>query len=81
MGKINLIRGNRKKNKSPRKFMVSITFDVWAATHEEATSQVADYLEMNLTNGCPHFIVFEATELDQKSTWTTLDNGKDIRLG
>jgi hypothetical protein len=93
VGQINRIKGNKKKSdkNAERVFMTTITFDVWASSHTEAVCRMADYLEWALTYGKPNYndspfknpiprLTYEATELNPKKTYETLDNGEDVKL-
>ncbi len=91
MGQINKIKKDKKGKLENRLFMVSITFDVWGDSHLHATAKLADYLEWALTHGKPSCgmsdykkpipkLVFEATECDPKHTWSTKDDGLDIKI-
>lgn len=91
MGTINLIKGDKKNKVFNRKFMVSLTFDIWASDHKEATLKLADYLECVLTDKFDKkkfsnfkrpfpAIVVEATELDIRNTCHTLDNGIEFGM-
>ena len=92
MGQVNIIRGDKRSKDAPRKFMVSLTFDIWAGDHEEACWKLTDYLEWALTDGKAGFnehsfkkpipaIHVEATELAYKeSPHACLDSGKEFKI-
>lgn len=78
MGQINTIRGDKKTKKQPNKYMVSVSFDLYASDHQEACYKLADYLENSLNSKskkeCPR-MYFEAGLLKGKYD---LEDGVDI---
>jgi hypothetical protein len=78
MGDINRINGDKKTKSTPNKYMVSVTFDLWAETHRDASHKLADYLKKSLFNPMSQKTYFEATQLGKGNE--TMDNGIDILL-
>jgi hypothetical protein len=78
MGQINKIKNDKKTKWDCKKFMVSVTFDVWAHDNKAAAYRLADYLEeaLKLDGKKKKYprIYFEASGIMGSS----LDDGDDV---